>query len=310
VVSVSDRLVALGRRPVFSAGGSTYCWDDVLAAASARGSLAAFRAESRIRAPHDLGEAPAPEAVSAAATRFRRERGLLSAEELAAWLAGWELTVDEWGAYLERSVVGGVGSEEESLDEAEFVDLVCSGFLEEQARRLAADVALADLAADDGERVPALERIEAAAAAARAGAASEASIEREIAKRQLEWTLLELETLELADRDAAREVALCVRHDGRAIADVAVECGVPLQHVNVYLADVDPSLERSLLAAQPGELIGPLDHDGAFVLFAVENRTRPTNTDPELRRRAESALVERAVKRALESRLEWHELDD
>ena len=75
----------------------------------------------------------------------------------------------------------------------------------------------------------------------------------------------------------------------------------------MYLGDLAPSLQPSLLAAQPGELVGPIEDEDAFVLFAINGRTPATPSDPELRRRAESALVERAVRRATEGRVRWHE---
>jgi hypothetical protein len=132
-------------------------------------------------------------------------------------------------------------------------------------------------------------------------------VKREIASHGLDWTRLELDVLELADEGAAREAALCVRVDGRAIADVAADCSAPVQHLNVLLADVEPSLQPPVLTAQPGELVGPVEHDGVFALVAIRGRTLPVSTDPELRRRAETALVERAVARAVEGGVEWHD---
>ena len=323
---VSGGLATLGRRSLFSVEGVTYCWADVLASASARGSLEQLRSMSRqglacVRRSEVLEDGLDQETLSAAATSFRYEHGLLSAEELDAWLERWGLTVGEWGEYLERSLLlerwadeldaieADFSLEDAALEQAEFVDAVCSGFLEQEANRFAADAALAGLAESEaaGERATLVERIEAAAAAARAGMASEAEVDREIAKHGLDWTRLELDALELADQEAAREAALCVRVDGRAIADVAADCGAPVRHMSVHLADVESGLQPSVLAAQPGELVGPVERDGAFVLLAIHGRTLPASTDPELRERAETALVERAVKRAMETRVEWHE---
>jgi parvulin-like peptidyl-prolyl isomerase len=98
-----------------------------------------------------------------------------------------------------------------------------------------------------------------------------------------------------------------VRVDGRAIADVAAACAAPLRRVRVYLGDAEPALSSALLTAQPGELIGPVSNEDAYVLLAVNDRTPPAPTDPELRRRAETLLVQRAVKRALENKVAWHE---
>lgn len=321
---MSGGLAALAERPLFSVEGVTYSWSDVLAAASARGSLEQLRSLSRrglacVRRSELLQDGLDPEAVRAAARSFRYAHGLLAAEELDAWLERWGLTVGEWTEYLERSLllerwaeepetVGAGSSPQDVVEQAELVDAVCSGFLSREALRFAADAALAGLTAGDaaGERATLVEQIEAASAAARASAASGPGVEREIVTHGLDWTRLEMDMLELADEGAAREAALCVRHDGRTIAEVAADCSAPLRHMGVYFEDVEPWLSPRLLAAQPGELVGPLEHDDAFVLIAVHGRTRPTSTDPALRQRAEAALVERAQRRVM-GRVEWHE---
>ncbi len=323
---MSGGLAILGPRPLFSVEDVTYCWDDALASASALVSLEQLRHATRqgleyVLRAEALQDSLDQASLTAAATSFRYERGLLSAEELEAWLERWDLTIAEWSAYLERSLLlerfadeldatGAESSlEDAELERAEYVDAVCSGFLEQEANRFAADAALAGAVAgeDDGDRAALVERIEAAAADARARVASEDAVNREIAKHGLDWTRLELDELELADDQAAREAALCVRVDGRAIADVAADCGVPLNSMSVYVADLERELSPTLLGAQPGDLVGPVERDGGFVLLAINGRTLPSPTDPKLRQRAETALVERAVKRAVESGVDWHE---
>jgi hypothetical protein len=319
------RLAALGRRPLFSVEAMNYTWNDVLAWADARGTLGPMRRMSGdgvalLEQAAAREERPAPEAVSTAATAFRYERGLLSAEQLSAWFARWNLTVTEWGEHLERmmllersggdaSLVDSASIPADALVEAEYVDAVCSGFLEQEAQAFAADMALADLTPIEvaGDQRTMVERALIAAAVARREVASAPGVEQEIARRGLDWTRLELAVLELEDPGAAREAALCIRVDGSDITDVAAATSSQLEHLSVYLGDLDPALQPSLLAAQPGELVGPIEDEDAFVLFAVHERTPATPTDPELRRRAETALVERAERRATEGRVRWHE---
>jgi hypothetical protein len=318
----SSRLAALGVRPVFTVESVTYSWNDVLtwaaalgkldelSAVTARGLVLARRAAER----GDLLDAPAR---SAAANAFRYERRLLSAEELAAWLERWELTVTEWGEHLERRLLLDGGCEPgevsplsgDAVAEAEYVEAVCTGFLERAATGFAADVALAEPTVDElgDERATTIERIVAAAAVAREGAKTAVGVEREIARRGLDWTRLELDLLELDEAGAAREAAMCVRIDGRELADVAADCRLTVSHQSAYLADLEPWLNAPLLAAQAGELVGPLRSDEVWVLVAIGERTQPLPTDQGLRERAEAALVERAVKRATEGRVEWHE---
>jgi hypothetical protein len=322
----AERLAALGRRPLFSVEAMNYTWNDVLAWAGARGTLGPMRRTAHegaalLRQAAENGQRPSQEALSAAAAAFRYERGLLSAEELSAWFTRWNLTVSEWGEHLERMLLlerarsegaltdPGALPDEATLAEAEYVDGVCSGFLEQEARAFAADMALADLTPIEvaGDQRDMVERALTAAAIARREAASQPGVDQEIARRGLDWTRLELDVLELEDSNAAREAALCIRVDGSDITEVAAASSARVEHMSVYLGDLAPSLQPSLLAAQPGELVGPIEDEDAFVLFAINGRTPATPSDPELRRRAESALVERAVRRATEGRVRWHE---
>ena len=309
-----EGLARLGDRPLFAVDGVVYGWSHVLE----RADLAALRATARrgvacIRRAEALADEPDEGTVQSAAARFRYGRGLLSAEELELWLGRWGLTVAEWGGYLGRSLLlerwaekleaieAEFGGEGRAVEEAEFVDGVCSGLFEREAHALAADAALAGGAVS-------FERLAEAAAAARAGAASAAAVEREIAGRRLDWTRLDVDLLELPDRDTAAEAALCVRIDCRELADVAEDCDTVVERTSIYLGDSDAAFAASLLAAQPGELVGPVERPRSFVLVAVRDRVPPTAFDPELRRRAETLLVDRAVERAVESRVEWYEV--
>src|SRR5262249_58161415 len=113
-------------------------------------------------------------------------------------------TVAEWGGYLARSLLlerwagkldaieAEFGGDRHAVEEAGFVDGVCSGLFEREAHALAADAALA------GQAVG-FDLLAEAAAAARAEASSAAAVEREIAARRLDWTRLDVDLLELPD---------------------------------------------------------------------------------------------------------------
>ena len=179
------------------------------------------------------------ETFRAAATVFRYEHNLLAAEELEAWLDARGLSTADWNGYLRRSLLRERWAEDLEQVAAEFpvgedeveaslqAEAVCSGFLRRAAERLAEDAALAatDDAEDSGDRAALIAALIREADAARGRAPSLPEVEREIAAHGLEWIRIEAETLELADAEAAREAALCVRVDGRTLADVADECG-------------------------------------------------------------------------------------
>ena len=311
----------LAGEPIFSVDDTRFTWGDVLLAAEVRGTLAELTELARhalacSRALAEAGTPPQPDEVRAAATRFRYERDLLSAEELDAWLARWHLELSDWTGYLGRALsvatlgdeLGDAGEPTEGgeLSAAVAADAICSGMLEREASRLAADAALAsDLAAGGLDRRELIAQVGAEATEACRALAAAADVEREIGARALEWTRIDAELLELADADAAREAALCVRVDGRPLADVAADIGVAVERRALYLEEAEQERLTELLGAGPGELVGPVARNGVFLLVHVRSRTRPSAADPELRQRAASYLVGRATKRALESRVRW-----
>jgi hypothetical protein len=292
---------------VFSVDGEPYFWRDVLVSAELRGALEELVSATRKRLA--CAQAASPEAVREAASKFRYQRGLLSAEELEAWLVRWHLSVGDLTEHLRRMLPSELGDKTEAVEEpdkAAAVDAICTGFLEREAKQLATDAALVELAEEaTGDRRALVEQIVASAVSARAALAAGADVEREIAARALEWTRIDAELLELADPEAAREAALCVRIDGRSLAEVAADCGVPATRRELYLEEAEQERLTALLGANAGELVGPIERNGGFLLVHVHGRTRPSVDDPELRRRAQEYLVERASERAFETRVRW-----
>lgn len=314
-------------RSLFTVAGRTYAWEDVLLAAELRGELGDLERQTRQglaclrRLAADAGALPA-ETLRAAATVFRYERSLLAAEELEAWLDARGLTVSDWNDYLRRLLLRerwvdeleriefefAVGGEE--VEAALPAEAVCTGFLRRAAERLAEDAALAaaDGALEDSpDRTTLIAALARGADAVRARAPSPPEVEREVAAHALDWIRIEAETLELADADAAREAALCVRIDCRPLSDVADECGVPANALVLYLGDADPELRATLLSASPGELIGPVERGAGHMLLQLRAKAEPSADDPELGRRAAAVLVARAVERELRDRVLWHE---
>ena len=191
---------------------------------------------------------------------------------------------------LVRSGFPGDGAiSEDEVAAAVWAEAACSGFLGRAAERIAGDRALA-----------------AAGATPLAGVTDEA-LEHEISLHLLEWLHVEGSTLAVALEDTAREAALCVRDDGRALEEVARDCGTEARPLDVYAGDLDPELTSALVAAREGELVGPVRVEPGFVLMLVERKTPPAADDPAIRARAEERIARRAVERALLEHVEWHE---
>lgn len=298
---------SIASRSVFSVDGRTFEWADIITAARRDGSWAELEEATRRglvcqKRLAVAGERLGADVIADAARRFRYASNLLAGDELTAWLAHWELTAEDWHGYLVRLLLRerwmgqlvntgsrfSAGADE--LARAVWVEAVCSGFLTRAANRVAGEAALA-AAADD----------------AIGGAVSEAAIAREVALHRLEWLRIDGEMLTVRDEDAAREAALCIRGDGRSLADVAAACDVEPNRLSLYVADADTDLSPALLAAQEGDLIGPIRRDGTFALLLIDTKTPPSTADAKVRQRAVERIVERAVGRAIDEHVEWHE---
>jgi hypothetical protein len=292
-------------RPVFSVGGETFSWADVVEAARRYGSWQELEDWSRqalacVGRLAASGERLDPRDVLEAAKRFRYARRLLAGDELEEWLDRWDVSETEWRDHLRRALLrerwpGELADtvqrfpvSEGELEPVLWPDAVCSGLLEQAAHRLAAERALA-------------------AEGAAAGAVEEHELEHEIALHRLEWLRIEGELLTVRSLDAAREAALCVREDGRPLADVAADAGTSTTQLRVYADDLESELSTALVGALAGELVGPVPHGEGYALVLVASKTPPSAADPEIRRRAEARIGGRAVAHALREHVEWHD---
>jgi hypothetical protein len=338
-----SRLASNGDRPVFEVANRTYDWSDVVLAAILWGEWQTLAAETRaglacVRWLDQLGLELSADEVQAGATAFRSERNLYSADELSEWLAGWALTRAEWldsvrrrllrtkwAAELERIVEEHPPADDQVADLL-WIEGVCSGLLERAAHRLAgrAAAAAATGSSDEDVEAPAsafeqarhfgsepkrLGRIcalEGAFARFSHGETSADAVRKEIERNRLDWVRVEGEVLAFADQDVAREAALCVR-EGMAFDEVARQAGIKTGILRRYLEDAEAELQPHLLSATEGSLIGPVPVGEQFMLLRIQTRHVPTSEDPDVRDRAEQALLRRAVAREVTQRVSWFE---
>jgi hypothetical protein len=305
--------------PVFSVGGRTFTWGDVVAAARHWRSWSAVERSARegvvcvSHAAQD-GDPLTAADLDAAAAAFRRERRLLAADELQAWLDRWRLPLTYWTEYLRRSLLRARWADRleqlaarhpaDDADVAAFVhtEAVCSGALERAAARLAERAAIAEAAgAVDGD----IAALDAHWERFCRDAASPHAIEREVHAQHMDWLRLDCRWLAHAQEDVVREAALCVREDGRDLAAVAGDAGVRLRSEMVFLEAAEPGLRGHLLGARPGDVLGPVPLGDEFRLIEVVSKRAPTADDPEIRERAARAVVQRAVQGEVANRVRW-----
>jgi hypothetical protein len=133
-----------------------------------------------------------------------------------------------------------------------------------------------------------------------------AAIEGAIARHRLDWIRLRGQRAVFPDEQMAREAILCVRDDGGAFLDVAASAGVEAGDATIHVGDAEETWRPVLLAAQGGDLIGPLSAGDAFTVFMVENKIIPSADDPDIRRRAERGVIHHAIEREVQQYVKWH----
>lgn len=155
------------------------------------------------------------------------------------------------------------------------------------------------------ERLREMARLEAAFGDFQRAVVTPEAIQAQLAAHRLEWIQLDCRLVNFPAEDVAREAALCVREDGRDLAEVADETRRAFVEGRFFLEDLGASIRDALLAATPGELLGPLAVNGQFALVAVAEKVMPSQSDPQARRRAEERLVGAAVAHETDRSVRW-----
>jgi ATP-binding cassette subfamily B protein len=247
-------------RTVFTVDGAAYTWADVVAAA---------------RAWREWAEVPAAgdgRGLEERATAFRRDRGLLSADETQAWFERWGVTVPDWLAHLRDGTPT-------DPDQAAWIEAVICGTFERIAHRLAGGLAAYRALGGAGRPDPAA--LDAAVEEFAARAASPDRVAAVIAANRLAWTALDLHP---------------AGHTGDG-------------H-RTTLADAGDELAPLLVGAAAGDVVGPVTVDGVPQTFVVRARIEPTAGDPDVAARARAEVAATALRREVASRVRWIERVD
>jgi hypothetical protein len=304
------------RARVFSAGGHCFTWVEVVESARVWGEWAALeqRVVGLLARENELAAAGAlPDAakVQAVADNFRDRHNLLTADELEEWLGRHDVGLEEWKAEMRRSLLepanDAVVVSLDVVERACWVHAVCSGKLAAYARTMAEAVAVhlrdqpLTLTPDELAELPE-QRERFCAAQLRTPA-----LAAEISDNKVGWTRMDLVRLIHPDEMVVREAALCVRLDGRELADVAADAKAELQETSVLLDDAEPLLRTRLLAANPGNLVGPVAIGGGYQLVLVVRQVAPSLDEPMVRVRAEETVIRRALAAEVNRHVNWHE---
>ncbi|MDX2193461.1 MAG: hypothetical protein NW201_08895 [Gemmatimonadales bacterium] len=330
---IHDRALAA---PAFRTDDDAYAFADALLLAERRGEWPLLRAQvvAGLMALRRRG-APPDTACREALAAFRYERGLEAADRMRAWLDARGLTAADWREGVVRDLARqgrSATTETDASDDDEVVaalrvDLHASDLLAWTLGELARFAAVAPpgtvpppdallvaplpwdalgvpeawLAA----RRPRIEALLHGWEAWRADALTPEALERVVERRRLDWVWLSGTWVVHASEDVARELHLCVTADGMALADAAGQAGVAPMRGSLIIDEAPPAVRDALLAAGPGDLIGPIATPAGHWIMTVASKTLPSLDDPATRRRAERLLVEDAAARRVRERVRW-----
>jgi hypothetical protein len=284
------------------------------------------------------------EAVDDAAQEFRYERDLVTAQEMEDWLKLRGVGVREWMEFIRRNTLKTrsgtrrksgavrVPGDDAAVGDELRVELICSGLGEEWAGELGERAAAAAAAAEAtmpesgtdvlgrappsplpeglsperaGERLAVLDRVERGLQEFARSVLTAEAIRREISHRHTEWIRVDCRAIAFTDEAEAREAAFCLREDGLELDEVAATARAPVAESRFYLDDLEPDFRAVFLASRPVELLGPMLFEGAHTLIRVVDKVMPSEQDPEIRRRAEAAVLSRALAEQGSRRVRW-----
>jgi hypothetical protein len=154
-------------------------------------------------------------------------------------------------------------------------------------------------------RLRALAAMQARFEIAAAAATTERALAIEVGRHLIDWTRVDLERLSFSDADAAREAALCIREDGLSMSDVAFETRQMVRDTRDLLERIEPELRDLVLSADLESLVGPVVVGDRHELAWMIGRAPGTLADPLVRGRAEQAVVDRLVSKAILTHVRW-----
>ena len=292
-----------------------------------------------------LDHAPVPaEQVKRRATEIRYALGLVSAADFTAWLSARDLTVSDLSGVIERALLVEREGDRELAGRVPdagpvlWAEATYKGTLRTLARsaadRLAASFRVdpGELAPPDSERVRALvaqarelqaaglarysetelgERVarlltlDAARTRLREQVAGDRALARCLASHVLDWLQVGGRELTVGSEGAAREARMLLTEDGLAPADAAERAHADIRERRLTLDRAPAAAGELLVAAAPGEVVGPWLEGDRWRVMLVTDKSPPALDHPELRERAARELLRDALDRTLAGRVTW-----
>jgi hypothetical protein len=288
---------------------------------------------------------PADAEINDEVRALRLQRGLLSAEDMRAWLAPRGLKFSLVKAAATRALARRRGGIPQPVTAAEVratlsAEAICTGTMQELgwwlADRVLAAAATAQTAPPIALEDVRIQRLVFAEACSVAGAVSRDSglergrrlawivglddahrtweesvtgdrdVGRVVREHELDWCRLEVDELRLTSPGAAAE-AVAQLADGEHTDRVAAAAGVAVTPHRLVLADAPSQLASRLAGAVVGDVAGPWGDGSEHVVVRVRERIPPRLSDQQLLMRARAELLAEGAARLRAGKVRWHE---
>jgi hypothetical protein len=314
---------------VFTINETEFGWEEIVAAANAWGEWQPFVMETRqalacLSYASETNQLPTAGEVREATTQFRYAHNLISAEDTQLWLDRWEMTANDWmnclrGQLLIRrwemkldQIAAAHPVSEEDVATVIKDYAVCADQLIKWAQKLAGRAAVASRTVQsgcfgvaNGSPRDLVSRIEAEFDQQRQQTVTPKLVETKIGDHRLDWIRFECRYLRFANERQAREAAFCVTEDGLTLDEVAHDAHCEIRQWSFYLDEIETGIRPHFLAARQGDWLGPIRMLNAFSLFSIVAKQMPAASDPQIKHRAEQAILGGMMEQAINERVKW-----
>ncbi len=327
-----------------AADGHELTGRDLLAAGVVSGRWQRLESELETGIGLVAAEAPPDAEVAEHIRVFRFDRGLLSAEDVRAWLGPRGLTMAALKAAAAREVARRHGGTPEPVAAADVADslpaeAICTGVLVEigmwladrmlsaatvvgteveplpldrtrvqrlvfEEARTVAGAAIREAGRERGERLAWMAALDDAHRDWETAATAAPEVARRLHENELAWCRFELEELRLVSQGAAAEAARQLA-DGTNASAVAAAAGVDVTPQRLVLADAPSQLAQKLAGAVVGDVAGPWSDGDDHVVARVRERRAPDVEDDQIVARAREELLADAAARLRAGRVRW-----
>jgi hypothetical protein len=134
---------------------------------------------------------------------------------------------------------------------------------------------------------------------------TDAAVRNYVGRRQIEWVQFDCRMMAFPEEDMAAEAALLLREDGEGFTGVYAVAHAEPRVARFFLDHITGPARNEFLAAQTGDLVGPVRLGNEYALYLIREKVLPSPRDPEVRRRAEEGVLDNALRQQFDRRVRW-----